>query len=67
MSYKVRPCFKKKEVGRRKEGGERKDWKREETWRSCGAMVEGLEQEPDAGKDPQIKEVRGIELEVENP
>jgi hypothetical protein len=24
LSYKVRPCFKKKEVGRRKEGGEGK-------------------------------------------
>lgn len=30
-------------------------------------MGGGLEQEPGAGKDWQIKDVRGIELEVENP
>lgn len=30
-------------------------------------MGEGLEQEPGAGKGGQIKEVRGIELKVEDP
>lgn len=30
-------------------------------------MGEGLEQEPGAGKDGQIKEVRGIGLKVADP
>lgn len=44
-----------------------KYWKREETWKSCRLMGEGLGQKLGTGKDWQIKEVRGIELKVEDP